>query len=56
MSTNNDRELTCVDCGQQFTWTAEDQAFFKEKGYEPPKRCKPCRQAKKEQRGAQGRR
>ena len=51
MSTQpGDRELHCADCGADFTWSAEEQAFFKEKGYEPPKRCKPCRQAKKAQR------
>ncbi len=45
-----DRELRCADCGGNFNWSAEDQAFFQEKGFEPPKRCKPCRQAKKAQR------
>jgi hypothetical protein len=45
-----DRELRCADCGGSFTFSAEDQAFFQEKGYEPPKRCKPCRQAKKQER------
>jgi hypothetical protein len=49
-----DRELTCVDCGASFTWSAEDQAFFQEKGYSQPKRCKPCRQAKKASRGDDG--
>jgi hypothetical protein len=28
----------------------QEQAFFREKGFSPPKRCKECRQAKKEQR------
>lgn len=47
-----DRQLTCGDCGQQFTWPAAEQAFFNEKGFEPPKRCKECRQANKERREA----
>ena len=47
-----DRMIMCVDCGQEFTWTAGEQEFFHEKGFtNPPKRCKECRQAKKEQRG-----
>jgi hypothetical protein len=42
--------LTCADCGHDFVWSAKDQEFFAEKGFQPPKRCKDCRQAKKEQR------
>lgn len=49
-----DLQLTCSDCGQEFTFTAEDQAFFQERGYSAPKRCKPCRQAKKAEQGGGG--
>jgi CxxC-x17-CxxC domain-containing protein len=50
-----DQELICSDCGQSFTFTAEDQSFFRERGYSAPKRCKTCRQAKKnEQQGGGG--
>ena len=50
-----DRVLTCADCGQEFTWSADEQAFFKEKGFtNEPKRCKGCRDAKKAQRGEGG--
>ena len=51
MNTYQDKELTCADCRGKFTFTAKDQEFFAEKGFSEPKRCKPCRQAKKEQRG-----
>jgi hypothetical protein len=52
MSGNQDQTLTCADCGESFTWTAGEQEFFREKGFtNPPKRCRECRQAKKEQRG-----
>ena len=52
MSGNRDQTLTCADCGEGFTWTAGEQEFFREKGFtNPPKRCKECRRAKKEQRG-----
>jgi CxxC-x17-CxxC domain-containing protein len=48
-------QLTCSDCGQEFTFSNEDQAFFRERGYSTPKRCKTCRQAKKnEQTGGGG--
>ena len=46
-----DRRLTCADCGEGYVWSASEQEFYKAKGYEPPKRCKPCREAKKARRG-----
>jgi CxxC-x17-CxxC domain-containing protein len=50
-----DQQLMCSDCGQSFTFTGEDQEFFRERGYSAPKRCKSCRQAKKsEQPGGGG--
>ena len=49
-----DQELMCSDCGQSFTFTAEDQAFFQERGYSTPKRCKSCRQAKKQEQAGGG--
>jgi CxxC-x17-CxxC domain-containing protein len=49
-----DIQLTCSDCGQDFTFTAADQAFFQERGYSTPKRCKPCRIAKKNDQGGSG--
>ena len=49
-----DIQLTCSDCGQDFTFTAADQTFFQERGYSTPKRCKACRQAKKNDQGGSG--
>lgn len=49
-----DQQLTCSDCGQDFTFSSEDQAFFQERGYSAPKRCKACRQAKKNEQGGGG--
>jgi hypothetical protein len=43
-------ELTCADCGNKFTFSAQDQVYFRDKGFAPPKRCKPCREAKKQER------
>ena len=54
MSTYQDKELTCADCRGKFLWSAKDQEFFAERGFSEPKRCKDCRQAKKEQRGGGG--
>jgi CxxC-x17-CxxC domain-containing protein len=49
-----DKPLTCQDCGQSFTFTADDQEFFALKGYTDPKRCQPCRQARKADRDGGG--
>lgn len=43
-----DKTLTCADCGKEFVWTASEQKFYAEKGFEnPPKRCPEDRAAKK---------
>lgn len=35
-----DKSLQCCDCGNTFTFSAEDQEFFRSKGYtNEPKRC-----------------
>lgn len=45
-----DKKLTCVDCGAEFIFTAGEQEFYKEKGFDnEPKRCLSCRKARKEQ-------
>jgi hypothetical protein len=39
-----DKTLTCKDCGEQFTFTAGEQEFYAEKGFQnEPTRCKECR-------------
>ena len=48
-----DRTIHCVDCGEDFIWTAGEQVFFHDKGLKnEPKRCKPCKQAKNERLAA----
>lgn len=43
-----DKQLQCKDCGSDFTWTASEQEFYAQKGFDnPPVRCKNCRSAKK---------
>lgn len=43
-----DETLICVECGNEFVFSAGEQAFYAEKGYtNKPKRCKACRDAKK---------
>lgn len=48
-----DLSLNCIDCGKDFVWTSGEQSFFYDKGLKnPPKRCKPCKQAKNERLAA----
>ena len=43
-----DKTLICKDCGAEFTFTAGEQEFYAEKGVtNEPKRCKNCRDARK---------
>ncbi len=44
-----DEKLVCKDCGQEFIFTARDQEFYAEKGFQnKPLRCKACRKARKD--------
>jgi len=46
-----DKSLQCSDCGNTFTFTADEQEFFASKGYtNEPKRCLSCRQSRKSAR------
>ena len=50
-----DKNLTCVDCGQSFVFTAGEQEFYASKGYtNEPKRCPTDRAARKSERGGGG--
>jgi CxxC-x17-CxxC domain-containing protein len=50
-----DKNLTCVDCGAEFTFSAEDQEYHASRGFtNEPKRCSDCRQARKAERGGGG--
>ena len=43
-----DITLKCKDCGQDFVFTAGEQEFYAEKGFQnQPQRCRNCRQARK---------
>ena len=47
-----DKTLTCRDCGQEFVFSASEQDFYAEKGFEnDPTRCPACRHARKQQQG-----
>ena len=43
-----DITLKCKDCGEDFVFTAGEQEFYGEKGFQnQPQRCKKCRDSRK---------
>ena len=51
-----DKTLICKDCGKEFVFTAGEQEFYAEKGFQnQPQRCRPCRQARKGNAAPSGR-
>ena len=46
-----DKTIQCSDCGTTFTFSADEQELFESRAYtSDPKRCMPCRQARKAER------
>ena len=44
-----DKTLICKDCGKEFVFTAGEQEFYAERGFQnEPQRCKTCRDARKQ--------
>ncbi|MGI5922190.1 MAG: zinc-ribbon domain containing protein [Syntrophomonadaceae bacterium] len=51
-----DKTLVCKDCGREFLFSASEQDFYAEKGFEnEPGRCLECRRAYKQQRNNRSR-
>ena len=43
-----DKTLICKECGKEFVFTAGEQEFYAERGFQnEPQRCKACRDARK---------
>ena len=43
-----DKTLVCKECGEEFVFTAGEQEFYAERGFQnEPQRCKKCRDARK---------
>jgi CxxC-x17-CxxC domain-containing protein len=50
-----DRNLKCVDCGNDFVFTAGEQLFFHDKQFKnEPKRCKNCKSQRAANMGHRG--
>ena len=47
-----DKNIKCKECSKTFVFTENEQAFYKEKGFQnEPQRCPDCRAASKQKRG-----
>lgn len=50
-----DKTLVCKECGNEFVFTAGEQEFYAERGFQnEPQRCKACRDARKAAAAAPG--
>jgi hypothetical protein len=45
-----DKTIKCRECKQDFTFTEGEQDFYAQRDFSEPKRCKPCRDARKAKR------
>jgi CxxC-x17-CxxC domain-containing protein len=51
---DNDKNLTCADCGQGFVFTSSEQDFYSQRGFTEPRRCSSCRASRKAARNSEG--
>ncbi|MGN1015205.1 MAG: zinc-ribbon domain containing protein [Butyricicoccus sp.] len=43
-----DKTIVCKECGKEFVFSAGEQAFYEERGFQnEPQRCKECRDKRK---------
>ena len=48
----DDKTLVCRECGNEFVFTASEQQFYADKGFQnEPGRCPACRAARRQQNG-----
>jgi CxxC-x17-CxxC domain-containing protein len=50
LSSHEDQERMCADCGQPFLYTAAERRFREEQGMAEPSRCPQCRAERRAQR------
>lgn len=50
--TFSDKGIVCADCSEEFMFSAAEQELFATRGFtNEPKRCLPCRQKRRSDRG-----
>lgn len=42
-----DLEITCAECNTPFQFSEREQEYYRERNLTHPKRCKPCRDARR---------
>jgi hypothetical protein len=42
-----DEWLTCISCGEGFLFGGRDRDYFARQGFVKPRRCRPCREARR---------
>lgn len=47
-----DLDITCAECGTTFPFGEREQDYYRERGLSHPKRCKPCRDARRQNFGS----
>lgn len=52
--TTTEKILQCSACSSEFAFSVEEQEFYQSKGFQEPRKCKPCRDAAKQSRGGGG--
>lgn len=50
---NSVKQIICIECGEVFEFTANEQEYYKRNGFAEPKRCKACRKVRKENANGQ---
>lgn len=45
-----DKIIECLGCQKEFTWTAGEQEFYRDRGLSAPSRCKECREKRKKEK------
>jgi CxxC-x17-CxxC domain-containing protein len=46
-----DVEIICSECNETFPFTEREQEYYTERNLSQPKRCKPCRDARRQNFG-----
>jgi len=46
-----DVEIICSECNETFPFTEREQEYYNERNLSQPKRCKPCRDARRQNFG-----
>jgi hypothetical protein len=49
-SDDGDETRACADCAAEFTIAAGEQRFFLPRGMSLPRRCRPCREYRRQER------